>query len=344
MARHAARKKSAPARLLAWAILAAAVAVACLAYAVVARGVFRADTDSASTASPAQTASSAASASPANGSLVRQAVPSPQASASSAENGSNAASAASAADQAALDALKQRLQSQIAGYSGTYGVAVIDLSAPGQPGFELNNQQLPAASLIKLAVLNAVYAHEADGSLQPSSAVDSLLKQMITVSSNEATNSLVSLLGNGNFAAGEAAVNAASASSRLTGFALDRKLGITGYSGANDNYAEPAGCAKELQMIYNGTLVSKEASQQMINLLLAQTRRSKIPAGVPAGVPVGNKTGENTGIEHDAAVVYGSKTGGHDYVLVVMTKSASNAVANIGAISSTVYQALGKAH
>lgn len=341
MARHAARKKSAPARLLAWAILAAAVAVACLAYAVVARGVLRADTDSASTASPAQTASSAASASPANGSLVRQAVPSPRASASSAANGSTAASAA---DQAALDALKQRLQSQIAGYSGTYGVAVIDLSAPGQPGFELNNQQLPAASLIKLAVLNAVYAHEADGSLRPSNAVDSLLKQMITVSSNEATNSLVSLLGNGNFAAGEAAVNAASASSRLTGFALDRKLGITGYSGANDNYAEPAGCAKELQMIYNGTLVSKEASQQMMNLLLAQTRRSKIPAGVPAGVPVGNKTGENTGIEHDAAVVYGSKTGGHDYVLVVMTKSASNAVANIGAISSTVYQALGKAH
>ena len=55
----------------------------------------------------------------------------------------------------------------------------------------------------------------------------------------------------------------------------------------------------------------------MLNLLLAQERRYKIPAGLPSGVKSGNKTGETDSYQHDAAIVYGKKT---DYVIVVFAQ------------------------
>ena len=56
----------------------------------------------------------------------------------------------------------------------------------------------------------------------------------------------------------------------------------------------------------------------MLNLLLAQERRYKIPAGLPSGVKSGNKTGETDSYQHDAAIVYGKKT---DYVIVVFSQA-----------------------
>lgn len=79
----------------------------------------------------------------------------------------------------------------------------------------------------------------------------------------------------------------------------------------------------------------------MKNLLLRQTRRWKIPAGIPSGIKVANKTGETSTVQHDMAIVYGKKT---DYVICVFSSTGSEnyAVPRIQSISRTVYQYLNK--
>ena len=72
-------------------------------------------------------------------------------------------------------------------------------------------------------------------------------------------------------------------------------------------------------------------------LLLGQTRRTKIPAGVPSGVKVANKTGELAAVQNDVAIVFGT----HPYVLAVMSSDISSAVApsQITELSRAVWDA-----
>lgn len=63
-----------------------------------------------------------------------------------------------------------------------------------------------------------------------------------------------------------------------------------------------------LEKIYTGKCVSARYSKEMLNLLLNQTRRWKIPAGIPSGIKIANKTGENDQCQNDVAIVYGKKT------------------------------------
>ena len=58
----------------------------------------------------------------------------------------------------------------------------------------------------------------------------------------------------------------------------------------------------------------------MRKLLLAQTRRWKIPSGIPSGIKVANKTGETSSVEHDMAIVYGKKK---DYIICVFSNTGS---------------------
>ena len=96
-----------------------------------------------------------------------------------------------------------------------------------------------------------------------------------------------------------------------------------------------------LEQIYRGKCVSARYSREMLNLLLRQTRRWKIPAGLPSGVKVANKTGETSSVQHDMAIVFGKKT---DYVICVFSRTGSEgyAVPRIKSISSTVYKYLNK--
>ena len=73
------------------------------------------------------------------------------------------------------------------------------------------------------------------------------------------------------------------------------------------NITSAKDCGILLEHIYNGTCVSSKYSKEMRKLLLAQTRRWKIPSGIPSGIKVANKTGEISSVEHDMAIVYGKK-------------------------------------
>ena len=98
-------------------------------------------------------------------------------------------------------------------------------------------------------------------------------------------------------------------------------------------------CGTLLEKIYKGECVSKEASEEMLNLLSNQENTWKIPQGLPDGIKSANKTGETDQDQHDIAIVYGEKT---TYILCVMSENCpeSTAVTNIQNISKIVYNYL----
>ena len=98
-----------------------------------------------------------------------------------------------------------------------------------------------------------------------------------------------------------------------------------------------------LEQIYRGKCVSKQYSKEMLNLLLHQTVRYKIPAGLPYGVVCANKTGETSSVQHDIAIIYGKKT---DYVLCVFSSGASEGhlQSGIRAVSTRVYEYMNANH
>lgn len=84
-----------------------------------------------------------------------------------------------------------------------------------------------------------------------------------------------------------------------------------------NNVATARGLMRLLTLIASRKAVSGKASDQMVGIMLGQTFREGIPAGVPAGVLVANKTGWTGAVDHDAAIVYPADR--LPYVLVIMT-------------------------
>jgi beta-lactamase class A len=99
-----------------------------------------------------------------------------------------------------------------------------------------------------------------------------------------------------------------------------------------------------LRAIAEGRAVSREASREMTDVLLAQKFNEGIPAGVPAAARVAHKTGSITKINHDAGIVY--LTGRRKpYVLVVLVRGiAEEARAHklIANVSRAVYEDVSK--
>ncbi len=64
----------------------------------------------------------------------------------------------------------------------------------------INETSMYPASVIKLFVMEAVYAGAAEKKISLSSYVNTLLDSMITISDNESYNELVRTVGQGSFA------------------------------------------------------------------------------------------------------------------------------------------------
>jgi beta-lactamase class A len=160
--------------------------------------------------------------------------------------------------------------------------------------------------------------------------VDTLLRLMITRSSNFATNTLITLVG----------ADAVTRTMRSLG-----ALRIQVLRGVEDGKAFDKGLnntttARDLGLILRaieeGRAASAGATREMLEILQAQEFNEKIPAGLPPGTRVAHKTGEITAVSHDAAIVY--PPGRKPYVLVVLTRGildgnkASRLIADISAL------------
>jgi beta-lactamase class A len=139
-----------------------------------------------------------------------------------------------------------------------------------------------------------------------------LTRLMIVRSSNLATNMLIEKIGTKN-------VNE-----------FIRALGIEGVTvrrGVEDNVAfrlgmnnsaTARGLTQTMNLIARKKVVSEQASEEMIEILLGQEFNESIPALLPNFVKVAHKTGWTNDFYHDTGIVYPKDH--KPYVLSIMTK------------------------
>ena len=240
-----------------------------------------------------------------------------------------------------MDTLVTQVQSQLPGSNGSWSVYICDLSGGSEA--TINDSPMQAASLIKLFIMGAVYENYDSLSQQYGSAtLDSYLTPMITVSDNDAANSLVSCLGSGDSTAGMQKVNSFCQSHGYTNTSMERLLLASNEFG--DNYTSAYDCGKFLKEIYqicSGTTQTPSLlhAEEMYSLLKQQQRTNKIPAALPEGVSVANKTGELSDVENDAGILYNAQ-GGNDLVIVFLSQNLSSpgeAQNTIAQLSRSIY-------
>ncbi|MFL5774403.1 MAG: serine hydrolase [Flavisolibacter sp.] len=161
--------------------------------------------------------------------------------------------------------------------------------------------------------------------------IRNLVFQMITVSSNLATNMIMELVGGENVTA------------------TAHKMGAVNMHvlrGVEDNKAFERGLNNTttaldlmllMEKIARGEAVSKKASKEMVSILLRQQFNEIIPARLPSGVKVAHKTGSITGVEHDAGIVF--LPDGRKYVLVLLSKDLKkkeDGITGMAAISEMI--------
>jgi beta-lactamase class A len=150
------------------------------------------------------------------------------------------------------------------------------------------------------------------GHLGKTRTVHQLAYQMITTSSNLATNLLVEVVG-----------------IETIQLALDELDvdGVTVIRGVEDQAAFEAGLNNEvtanglvklLRVIADKRAYNQHVSEQMLDIMLDQQYRSGIPAGLPKAARVAHKTGNISTVHHDAGIVYLENR--KPYVLVILTE------------------------
>ena len=187
-----------------------------------------------------------------------------------------------------METLKNSILERVAAFPGHTSIYFKDLTTGEHFGY---NEQEPmcAASVIKLTVMAELFRQVeagqvsreqklvvADENRVPICGVLTLMHSgmevtpmdlcwlMITISDNMATNMLIDLLGVDNIQENIRRLG-------LEGVSISRKL-FEKRPGFREktNYVSAAGIGKLLEMIYRGELVSREASREMMEMLLAQ--------------------------------------------------------------------------
>lgn len=229
-----------------------------------------------------------------------------------------------------------------------------------------------AASTIKLAVLVAVYGEIARGRLSEDSpvhvrnrfesivdgspftvgldapqegavakrlgrtmSVRDLAYEMITRSSNFATNLLVDVVGIGT-------IRQSLEDLRVEGVVMVRGvLDQPAFDAGLNNEVTANGVLKLLRLIAEGRAWSPEVCAPMLEILLDQRYKSGIPAGLPGEAQVAHKTGNISTVSHDAGIVFiGNR---RPYFLVVLTQfePGARSTSALAEISRDIYETMG---
>lgn len=236
---------------------------------------------------------------------------------------------------ASMDNLLNQVQTLLPQNNGTWSVYVCNLSLDSSG--TVNDTPMQAASLIKLYIMGAVYEnYETLAQTYSADSIDSNISAMITVSDNDAANTLVNWLGNGDNAAGMSKVNAFCQEHGFTSTQMNRLL-LAGTENG-DNYTSTKDCGTFLKQIYqiaNGTLSESTLphAETMYYHLKMQQRKNKIPAQLPEGVHTASKTGELSTVENDAAIIFDTARG-IDLIVCFMSQNLNDTGAAQAAIAA----------
>ena len=166
-------------------------------------------------------------------------------------------------------------------------------------------------------------------------SINNLIYEMITISSNFATNILIEYIGANNVTKSMREIGA---------------LNIDILRGVEDIKAFELGLdnttsAKDLLIIYEklakGKIIDNESSAIMIDILKDQKYDDIIPKYLPKNIEVANKTGMITGVHHDSGIVF--LKDGRKYVIVLLSKNMSDMESGtemMARISEFIYKTL----
>ena len=166
-------------------------------------------------------------------------------------------------------------------------------------------------------------------------SINNLIYEMITISSNFATNILIDYIGANNVTKSMKEIGA---------------LNIDILRGVEDIKAFELGLnnttsAKDLLIIYEklakGKIIDNESSAIMIDILKDQKYDDIIPKYLPKNIEVANKTGMITGVHHDSGIVF--LKNGRKYVIVLLSKNMSDMESGtemMARISELIYKTL----
>lgn len=246
--------------------------------------------------------------------------------------------------------LKSRIQEKIAAADGHFAVAFKHLDKPASFVFIREKESFHAASTMKTPVMMEVFKQAKAGKFHLADSVtvknefrsivdnsmyrmdvsddsaeemyqrigqrmtiQDLVFQMITVSSNLATNLLIGMVGAGNVTNTMGELGAKDM--RVLRGVEDQKAFDKGWNNTVTAY--------DLLVVYEklarGQVINEQASAEMVRILSAQKHNRMIPARLPKEVKVAHKTGEITGVRHDSGIVY--LPDGQRYVLVLLSKN-----------------------
>lgn len=243
-------------------------------------------------------------------------------------------------------------------FEGEVGLYLEDLTT-GECMTVNPDKRFPAASVIKVPLITALFLDAEQGKidldqkvvLKPENRIlgTGVLKElspdlnisirdlatlMIIVSDNAATNEVIDWVG-------VERLNSLVKELGLTQTIWQRKmLDKEARKAGRDNFTSAGDMGRLLHILVEGKQVSKEVSEQVIDVMKRQQLRNKLPGLLPKKVVIASKTGELTNlVENDVGIFFLPK---RTYILAICTKVSSNpiGVKAIAEISRLVYEAL----
>lgn len=256
-------------------------------------------------------------------------------------------------------AMVDSLEKLAASCKGHVGLSLKDLET-GKTWDYNSDRLFPSASLIKVPIMVAVLEKIRLGSLTldtqlklkrrervggsgslkwvregTSLSVMEIIYKMITESDNTATRMLIDYVGMPYLA------------EAFKGMGLERtNISEEGMSLASrrvyrENFTTAREMAALMERIYSGELVSREASEFMLDVLKHNKSRSRLRKGLPLGWEIGHKTGLLRRSCHDVGVVFSPRG---DYVIAVLTSevpdyaAAKNFISKVAKLTFQYYK------
>ena len=233
------------------------------------------------------------------------------------------------AQERPFEEMCEELQAEAASFDGRLSFVVHDFS-DGTSCTRNPDETYVTASLYKLVVLAEAHRQQEEGLFSFDERILGLraadaIRSMIQVSSNNTARALLGRLGLDAVAA------------------LPAQLGMNDTILRGEDYTTTASdIAHFFLQLEARQLISPEADQAMLDLLLRQSIRDRIPALLPSNVPIAHKTGRLDRSAHDAGIIYAP---GGAYVLVLLTEGSPSqnwnpgheAIRQLAALSYTAY-------
>jgi len=245
--------------------------------------------------------------------------------------------------------LHKTILNALSGAKGKYSVTVEDLKN-GKKESLYGNKIFEVGSLYKLWVMGETFRQIQEGTLSEdetlSEDIDVLNKDFsIDPESAELTDGTITLT------VRDALKQMIDISHNYAALLLTKKIklsNVAGFLEANGLRASHVGStptstsddlALFLKKLYRGELANKQYTQEMLDLLKAQTLNDKLPKYLPEGIIIAHKTGEINYLSHDAGIVYAPNG---DYVIVVLSETdyPPGAGERVAQISKSVFDYL----